>query len=172
MYSWFLFKPDHKNTYYELLKIHKTQINANMDLKKINIGSMIKARVANNELGINRICKFLNCTEEEVFKMYHSATLDTDILLRWCKLLEYDFFRLYSQHLILYSPQSSINYIQKTKDPDSLPAFRKNLYNKEIIEFILNKIQKGEMTKSKVISEYKIPKSTLYKWLHKYNPVR
>ncbi|KFF21927.1 transposase [Chryseobacterium sp. JM1] len=140
-----------------------------MDLKNLNIGSMIKNRVAENGIGMSRICKFLNTSENEVLTMYQSSSLDTELLLRWAKLLEYDFFRLYSQHLILYSPQSSMDYVQKRKLPDSLPVFRKSLYNKEIIEFILNKIRKGEMTKSKVMTEYKIPKSTLYKWLHKYN---
>ncbi|MCT2563897.1 helix-turn-helix domain-containing protein [Chryseobacterium herbae] len=140
-----------------------------MDLKNLNIGSMIKDRVAENDIEMKRICKFLNTSENEVLNMYQSSSVDTELLLRWAKLLEYDFFRLYSQHLILYSPQSSMDYVQKKKLPASLPAFRKSLYNKEIIEFILDKIRKGEMTKSKVITEYKIPKSTLYKWLHKYN---
>ncbi|HCA09692.1 transposase [Chryseobacterium sp.] len=140
-----------------------------MDLKNLNIGSMIKDRVAENGIEMSRICKFLNTSENEVLNMYQCSSLDTELLLRWAKLLEYDFFRLYSQHLILYSPQSSMDYVQKRKLPDSLPAFRKSLYNKEIIEFILDKIRKGEMTKSKVMSEYKIPKSTLYKWLHKYS---
>ena len=140
-----------------------------MDLKNLNIGPMIKDRVAENGIEMSRICKFLNAAENEVLNMYQSSSLDTELLLRWAKLLEYDFFRLYSQHLILYSPQSSMDYVQKRKLPDSLPAFRKSLYNKEIIEFILHKIRKGEMTKSKVITEYKIPKSTLYKWLHKYH---
>ncbi|SFN95204.1 hypothetical protein SAMN05421594_4852 [Chryseobacterium oleae] len=140
-----------------------------MDLKNLNIGSMIKDRVAENGIEMSRICKFLNTSENEVLNMYQSSSLDTELLLRWAKLLEYDFFRLYSQHLILYSPQSSMDYVQKRKLPDSLPVFRKSLYNKEIIEFILDKIRKGEMTKSKVMTEYKIPKSTLYKWLHKYN---
>ncbi|KXH84322.1 hypothetical protein [Chryseobacterium kwangjuense] len=140
-----------------------------MDLKNLNIGLMIKEKVTKNGIEMPRICKFLNCREEEVLDMYNSSAFDTELLLRWSKLLEYDFFRVYSQHLILYAPQSSMDYIQKKKIPDSLPVFRKSLYTKEIIEFVLDKIRKGEMTKSNVISEYKIPKSTLYKWLHKYN---
>ncbi|WP_223559441.1 transposase [Chryseobacterium lathyri] len=140
-----------------------------MDLKHLHIGSMIKEMVTKSGIEIHRICKFLNCNEEDVIKMYESPTFDTEVLLRWSKVLQYDFFRLYSQHLILYSPQSSMNYIQKKKTDNLLPAFRKSLYTKEIVEFVLHKIRKGEMTKSSVISEYKIPKSTLYKWLHKYD---
>lgn len=98
-----------------------------MDLKNLNIGSMIKDRVAENGIEMSRICKFLNTSENEVLNMYQCSSLDTELLLRWAKLLEYDFFRLYSQHLILYSPQSSMDYVQKRKLPDSLPAFRKSL---------------------------------------------
>ncbi|KPE50893.1 transposase [Chryseobacterium indologenes] len=140
-----------------------------MDLKKLNIGLLIKECVEENGMEIQRISRFLNASEDEIIQMYQSAALNTDLLLRWCKLLEYDFFRLYSQHLILYAPQSSVDYVQKKKLPSSLPAFRKNLYTKEIIEFILDKVRNGEMTKSAVVTEYRIPKSTLYKWMNKYN---
>ncbi|REC76495.1 transposase [Chryseobacterium elymi] len=142
-----------------------------MDLKNLHIGSMIKEKVTKSDIEIHRICKFLNCSEEDIIKMYESPGIGTELLLRWSKLLQYDFFRLYSQHLILYSPQSSMDYIQKKKTDNLLPDFRKSLYTKEIVEFVLQKIRKGEMTKSSVISEYKIPKSTLYKWLHKYDMI-
>lgn len=142
-----------------------------MDFKNIHIGSLLEESVIKNGIEIHRICNFLNSSEKEVLQMYGSAHIDTEILLRWSKILEYDFFRLYSQHLVLYSPQASIDYNQgatKEKNTSSLPQFRKNLYTKEIIEFILGKIDKKEMTKKQVISEYRIPKTTLYKWLHKY----
>ncbi|WP_414843975.1 transposase, partial [Chryseobacterium sp. IT-36CA2] len=105
-----------------------------MNLRNLNIGSLLKISVSKNQIDISRICNFLNCTEKEVLEMYSSPSLDTEILLRWSKLLEYDFFRLYSQHLILYAPQSSMQYVQKKKADNSLPAFRKNLYTKEIVE--------------------------------------
>jgi hypothetical protein len=38
-----------------------------------------------------RICNFFKCTEEEITKMYSDTDLTTDILLKWCKLLEVDF---------------------------------------------------------------------------------
>lgn len=99
--------------------------------------------------------------------MYKQNDLPTDVLMKWSKLLEYDFFRLYSQHLILYAPPSASNKKQKTITT-SLPKFRKNIYTKEIIDFILEQIESGEMTKKEVIEQYRIPKTTIYKWLNKY----
>ncbi|HCC93954.1 MULTISPECIES: transposase [Empedobacter] len=141
-----------------------------MNYKTIYIGELIKELTLEKEITISRICNFMDCTEKEVIQMYTMKSMDTDILLKWSKLLEYDFFRLYSQHLILYAPVGNINYNKNTKSNQSvLPSFRKNIYTKEVIDYILNKIEKGNMTKKEVIERYRIPKTTLYKWLHKYN---
>ena len=141
-----------------------------IDIKNIHIGSMIYQSVIENKMETSRICNFLNCSEEDIEQMYKAKSLETEILLRWSKLLEYDFFRIYSQHLILYAPQGSTNYNKgrSNEKRSLLPQFRKNIYTKELIDFILERISKGEMTKFQVINEYKIPKTTLYKWIDKY----
>jgi hypothetical protein len=108
----------------------------------------------------------MNCTEKEINEMYLKEDLSTSILLRWSKLLEYDFFRLYSQHLILYAPPSAL--VSGT-EVSKLPKFRKNIYTQEIIAFILEVIKTGEKTKRQVMDEYGIPSSTLNKWINKYN---
>lgn len=142
-----------------------------MNLENIFIGSLINCRVAECGIEMPRICKFLRCDEEEVRKMYEAKSMDSDILLRWSKLLEYDFFRLYSQHLILYSPSSTSNSKGLYKETKQLPRYKKNIYTKELIDFILERIKNGEMTRREVIEEYNIPKTTLYKWISKYNSV-
>nr|WP_309872216.1 hypothetical protein [Chryseobacterium sediminis] len=48
------------------------------------------------------------------------------------------------------------------------PQFRKKLYTQEIISFILDLIDSGKKSKQEVMNEYKIPKTTLYKWMGKY----
>ena len=116
---------------------------------------------------MSRICNFFNCTEDEVIEMYQQENLPTDILLKWSKLLEYDFFRIYSQHLILYAPTSAKAENTKKQKP-VLPRFRKNIYTKEIIDFVLEQINTKKMTKTEVMERYGIPKTTLYKWISKY----
>ena len=101
--------------------------------------------------------------------MYQQENLPTDILLKWSKLLEYDFFRMYTQHLMLYAPPSANEKRSKKEDKkQTVPQFRKNIYTKEIITFILEQIDSGAMTKIEVMEQYKIPKTTLYKWIDKY----
>ena len=139
-----------------------------MNFKEIHIGTLINQRVTESGIEISRICNFMKCEEEEVKQIYLQENLSTDILLKWSKLLEYDFFRIYSQHLILYAPVSADNENTKTQKTN-LPQFRKNIYTKEVISFILEQISTGEMTKNEVMEKYKIPKTTLYKWISKYN---
>ena len=136
-----------------------------MNFKEIHIGNLIAQKVRESGIEMSRICNFIKSSEVEVLKMYHSQSLEAELLLRWSKLLEYDFFRVYSHHLILYSPPSTKSTVTRSS---SLPIFRKNIYTKEIIEFILEEIDEGKMTKNEVIDKYRIPKTTLYKWIEKY----
>lgn len=138
-----------------------------MNFKKIHIGSLINHAVTESEIEISRICNFLQCSEPEVEKMYQSESLNSETILRWSKLLEYDFFRIYTQHLILYAPTSAKAENTKKQKP-VLPRFRKNIYTKEIIDFVLEQINTKEMTKTEVMERYGIPKTTLYKWISKY----
>lgn len=138
-----------------------------MNFKDIHIGNLISARVLECAIEMNRICTLFKCSENQINKVFQSKSIDSSELLKWSKLLGYDFFRVYSQHLIFYSPQSSIKY-NDIKPHSSLPKFRKNIYTKEIIEFVIEEINSGNMTKKEIIEKYGIPKTTLYKWLKKY----
>lgn len=137
--------------------------------KNIHIGSLILAKWKENNISMERTINFLQMDEIEIEKIFLQKSLDSELLLRWSKLLEYDFFRLYSQHLILYSPPNK-NSLGEKKKKLALPQFRKNIYSKELIDFILELIEKGEKTHQQIVDEYRIPKTTLYKWMVKYNP--
>jgi len=82
--------------------------------------------------------------------MYQSKDLGTEMLLLWSKLLEYDFFRIYSQHLLLYAPLASLNY-KKKYTVSNLSQFRKNVYITEIINFIVELYKSKEMTQKDIM---------------------
>ncbi|MBA5630496.1 transposase [Moheibacter sp. BDHS18] len=134
------------------------------NFKSIHIGKYIQELVTEKKIDIRRICNFLGCSEKKIEEIYKSPNVSTDELLKLSKLLEYDFFRIYSQHLILYAPPTARNPVEKSQ----LPKFKKNIYTKEIIDFILEEIKNGEKSKAQIIKEYGIPKTTLYKWISKY----
>ncbi|SFN23582.1 MULTISPECIES: hypothetical protein [Chryseobacterium] len=139
------------------------------NLKSINISHLIKQRLEELDMDMDRICNFFKYEREKVEEILQQESMDTEILLKWSKLLEYDFFRIYTQHLILYAPQSKISSGKLTKNRKTLlPTFRKNIYTKEIIDFILEEVDKKEKTKQQIIDEYRIPKTTLFKWIAKH----
>ena len=127
---------------------------------------MIEKRVTESGIEMSRICNFFKFSEEELKAAYSQRSLDTELLLKWSKLLDYDFFRIYTQHLILYAPPSAEQ--KDKKKQTSLPKFRKNIYTQEIINFVLEQIESGKMSKPQVIEKYGIPKTTLYKWISKF----
>lgn len=139
-----------------------------MIYKEIHIGEYIKQKVKQENIDTDRLMRFLDLSEEEIQKVYQEQEITTDMLLKWSKILEYDFFRLYSQHLILYAPPKCADTENKTKN-SPLPVFRKNIYTKEIIDFMIELIRTGQKTKLQIIEDYRIPKTTLYKWLKKYD---
>lgn len=135
-----------------------------MNFKEIHIGKLIERLVEERKIENPRICNFLKCKEADIQEMYLSKSLDADIIMRWSKLLKYDFFRIYSQHLILFSPPTLLSQTDKKV---SLPQFKKNIYTQELIDFIVNKVTTKQMSYKQVIEEYRIPKTTLYKWIKK-----
>ncbi|ROI06893.1 transposase [Chryseobacterium sp. G0240] len=140
-----------------------------MDFKDFHLGKLIKKLVDENDIDSLRISKFLRCSELDIQRMYEAKSLNTEVLLRWSKLLDYDFFRLYSQHLILFSPRvknqdSSLKLTQRS----NLPQFKKNIYTKQVIDFILEEIASGTKTRKEIMEDYNIPKATLYRWVNKY----
>lgn len=139
------------------------------NFKNIHIGKDIHNRVIEIGIEMIRICNFFKCSEDEIIKMYDQKSLNSDILIKWSKLLDYDFFRIYSHHLILYSPHSAEFTKNKQLVKSKLPEFKKSLYTREIIQFVIEMINTGKKTRQEVIKEYRIPKTTLYKWLQKYN---
>ena len=138
-----------------------------MNFKSIHIGILINKAVTESGIEMSRFCNFFKCSTDDISEMMNAKSIDTETLLKWCKLLEYDFFRIYTQHLILYAPTSAKAENTKKQKP-VLPQFRKNIYTKEIIDFVLEQINTKKMTKTEVMERYGIPKTTLYKWISKY----
>ncbi|MDR2235262.1 MAG: transposase [Chryseobacterium sp.] len=141
-----------------------------MNFKTIHIGSYIEQKVEEDGISMEHIRGFFGCSEEEIHKMFRQPHLATDTLLIWSKALAYDFFRIYTQHMILYAPCKAVE-TGKNNSLQESSQFRKNIYTQEIIDFILELLATGKKTKPEIISEYRIPKTTLYRWIDKYSPL-
>ena len=139
------------------------------NFKNIHIGKLIAQRMMECEIDIERAAKFIKVTEAEVEQMYTLKSLDSALLLRWSKLLKYDFFRVYSQHLILYSPQHSAKEGKATKRIKSaLPVLKKNVYTQEVILYLVELVESGQKTGRQIQKEYNIPATTILRWIDKH----
>lgn len=136
--------------------------------KDIHIGSLIEELMEERKIETSRACSFLDISESRLNEMFKQKSLDSEILLRCSKLLEYDLFRVYSQHLLLYAPPASIHYNKLSAKSSKIPQFRKNVYTMEIIEFIVELISSKQKSVQQVITEYQIPRTTVYKWIKKH----
>lgn len=134
-----------------------------INYKNLHIGSIIKTRV--HESGISSYELIKEIPYSNLEELYQKKDLDAELLLHLSKLLDFDFFRIYTQHLILYSPSHSKT---QKKAPSYRPLYNRNLYTKEIIDFILELHSKGIKSHVEIQEDYNIPKSTLQKWISKY----
>lgn len=138
-----------------------------MNYKEINIGQLLSSRMRECKIDEERILNILNIDSATLNSIFQANDINTVMLLKLSKILDYDFFRLYSQHLLLYA-SCSHNSFDKQNSKSSLPIFKKQLYTKEIIDFILKKYFSKEMNKSQIMKVYNIPKTTLHRWIIKY----
>lgn len=137
--------------------------------KNIHIGHLIRIRMAECSIGVERASRFLKVSENDIEQMLMCKSLDSKLLLGWSKLLEYDFFRIYTQHLILYSPQVIKKDIaKKVKKDTQLPIFKKNIYTQEIIDYLIELVDSGRKTLKQIQDEYNIPSTTVMRWAEKY----
>ncbi|WP_334124647.1 transposase [Empedobacter brevis] len=140
-------------------------------MKNIHIGSLIQKRVNELDIDIARIIAFFKSySENEIKNQYKSKSIQVDDLLKWSKLLEYDFFRIYTQHIILYSPVGKTPSKSDSNKSTVLPNYRKNVYTKEIIDFVLDLYTNEKKKIQEISDEYNIPKNTIHNWVKKYLP--
>lgn len=143
-------------------------MESNNLVRNIHIGRLIKEVVTKQNIDNSLLIKKMDCSGETLLFYYNSKTLDAGLLLKFSKILRYDFFRLYSSHLMLHHGISNTLANKKTENIVEGVRIRKNVYTKELISYLLDKIRNNEMTKVEVISKYGVPKTTLYKWMQKY----
>lgn len=136
------------------------------NIKHIHIGQHIHYVSQEKNISIEKISKFFKLEEEEILEMFNQLSLDSALLLKWCKLLKYDFFRLYVSHLQLYSPDSSTTNLISNQG-QNINQFKKKIYTETVKDFILDSLERKDFTIGDAIKRYNIPKTTIYRWMAK-----
>lgn len=71
-----------------------------MDMNKIgriHIGQCIKSRLEMQGQTTVWLARQLGCHRSNLYKLYDKHTIDTGVLLRISRIMDYDFFQLYSE---------------------------------------------------------------------------
>lgn len=66
---------------------------------EVHIGKLIKQQMDEQGRRAVWLAKQLNCDRSNVYKIYRSASLDANRLLRISQILQYDFFQHYSRQV-------------------------------------------------------------------------
>lgn len=61
-----------------------------------HIGNLIKAELARQGRSITWLANQLNCSRQNAYKIFRRKWIYTDLLLRICVILDYDFFKHFS----------------------------------------------------------------------------
>lgn len=65
----------------------------------MHIGSLIKQKVREQKKTSVWLAQSLSCSRTNVYKLYDKKSVDTDVLIRISKILDFDFFSLYSTEM-------------------------------------------------------------------------
>lgn len=70
-----------------------------MHYTMINIGKLIEMELHRQERSASWFAKKLYCDRTNVYSIFKRHSIDTDLLMRICYILNCDFFRYYSDEL-------------------------------------------------------------------------
>ena len=66
---------------------------------RLHIGNVIRNELMRQGRTANWLAQKLCCDRTNVYKLFNRTTIDTELLLRVSRILDYDFFRLYQEAL-------------------------------------------------------------------------
>lgn len=63
------------------------------------IGQLIKARLTERGMTVSHLARLLSCERSNLYRLFEKDSIDTRLLFRISRALDYDFFQLYSNEL-------------------------------------------------------------------------
>ena len=65
----------------------------------MEIDAIIKAKLRENNHSVVWLAEQMECSRTNIYKMFNKHAINTSELLKISRILEFDFFRLYSDYL-------------------------------------------------------------------------
>lgn len=64
-------------------------------IMKVHIGEKIRERAVETRIGTTELAKSINTSKQNIYGIFKRESIDTTLLLKLCKALDYDFFSYY-----------------------------------------------------------------------------
>lgn len=107
----------------------------------IHIGEKIKEVAKKKGITIVDFASKINCSRRNIYSIFNKPTIDTGLLLKISKVLEYNFFEYYNTVLSAsYKIESSVDVFNEPWE-DMVEYKNKNSKNKEKIEELIKEIE-------------------------------
>ena len=65
----------------------------------IQIGHLIQAQLKADKRSVGWLAREIGCTRNNVYKIFNTASLDSDLVFRVSKAMQFNFFRYYTEEL-------------------------------------------------------------------------
>lgn len=80
-------------------RFHTSSLCSPFKSGAMHIGELIKEKMRERRVTVVHLSLQLCCTRANVYKILSKSSIDTDLLLRISRTIDYDFFALYSESL-------------------------------------------------------------------------
>ena len=74
----------------------------------IHIGKEIEKRTRERGMTVVGLSRELGCHRTNIYRIFDSPTVDSGVLSRLCVILEFDFFKLYSEDIAYKMSKSEV----------------------------------------------------------------
>lgn len=66
------------------------------DKENIHIGHLIQAQLKADKRSVGWLSREIGCTRNHVYKIFNKSSLDSDLIFRIAKAMDYNFFQYYT----------------------------------------------------------------------------
>ena len=67
-----------------------------MEHHSIHIGQLIRAQLKADQRSVSWLAREIGCTRNHVYKIFNKSSLDSDLIFRIAKAMNYNFFQYYT----------------------------------------------------------------------------
>lgn len=71
----------------------------NGNINNLHIGHLIQTQLKADHRSVGWLAREIGCTRNNVYKIFNKASLDSDLLLRISKAMQFNFFRYYTEEV-------------------------------------------------------------------------